>query len=268
MTPIRFVAALGAALFLSACSMEKNAVQDITAPVSGGQVRFFNFGYGTPSVNFYANDVKITAISSATGVESTSGVAYGSVGNAGNYSVLAAGSYTFAGKSTVAADSGRLISSILGTVVNGKRYSVYQSGPYNTTAKTVDGFVVEDEIPATFDWSKAYIRFVHASNNSSAMTLNARDSVLKTLTPIATTTAYKSASTFIAITPGLYEMIGTCGATCNATGAGFNSTEVRRSGITLTAGRYYTVAIRGDITLNPTLATATNRTQFDVTANR
>ncbi len=56
----RTFAALAAALTLTACGLdlETNAVQDITAPAAGGRVRFFNFGIGTPSVNFYAGDQK------------------------------------------------------------------------------------------------------------------------------------------------------------------------------------------------------------------
>ena len=268
MPTIRTFAALGAALVLSACSMEKNAVQDITAPVSGGFVRFFNFGYGTPSVNFYANDAKVTAITSATGVESTSGVAYGGVGNAGNYSALAAGSYTFAGKSTVVADSGRLISSIEGTLVDGKRYSVFQSGPYSTATKTVDGFIVEDDLPGTIDWTMAYVRFVNASNNSNPMTLNATNTVSGEIVPVGTAIAYKSAGTFVAVAPGTYNIAGTCGTTCNSTGAGNNTTTVSRTALAMTAGRVYTIALRGDVTLNPLTTSLTNRLLFDFTANR
>jgi len=51
-----------------------------------------------PGVNFYANSTKITAISSVTGAESTTGTAYGGAANGGLYSAIAPGSYTFARK--------------------------------------------------------------------------------------------------------------------------------------------------------------------------
>jgi len=38
-------------------------------------VKFYNFSTGAPGVNFYANDTKLTAITSTTGAESTTGVA-------------------------------------------------------------------------------------------------------------------------------------------------------------------------------------------------
>ena len=44
-----------------------------------------------PGVNFYANDTKMTAISSTSGSESTTGTAYGAVGNSGIYSGIAPG---------------------------------------------------------------------------------------------------------------------------------------------------------------------------------
>ncbi|HEU4879977.1 MAG TPA: hypothetical protein VFT21_11020, partial [Gemmatimonadaceae bacterium] len=90
------VAVLLCAAALTAC--EKNAVQDITGTVPASSVRFFNFGVNAPSVNFYANDRKMTAITSATGAESTLGTAYGSVGSGGFYSGIEPGQYTFTGK--------------------------------------------------------------------------------------------------------------------------------------------------------------------------
>ena len=69
-----FAALLGAAL-LSSC--DKDAVQQLTGPVPGAKIKFFNFGVNAPAVNFYANEQKVTAILSATGTESTNGTVYG-----------------------------------------------------------------------------------------------------------------------------------------------------------------------------------------------
>src|SRR3954464_383521 len=99
--------ALGAAA-LASCGDE--GVQDITAAPPGAAVKFFNFAVNAPTVNFYANDVKLTAISATTctpptaaactttGIESTNGTAYGSVGNGGFYNGIAPGQYTLAGR--------------------------------------------------------------------------------------------------------------------------------------------------------------------------
>ena len=49
---------LAAGVLLASC--DKNAVQDITGPETGTRIKFFNFGVNAPSVNFYANDAKLT----------------------------------------------------------------------------------------------------------------------------------------------------------------------------------------------------------------
>jgi len=268
---VRTIAALAAALTLSACGLdlETNAVQDITAPATGARVRFFNFGIGAPSVNFYAGDTKVTAVTSATGTEATTAVAYGGAGNGGLYSVLVPGPYTFSGRIVGSVfDNGLPISSITATLVDGKSYSVFQSGVYDAVTKTVGGFVVEDPIPEAFDFSVAYVRFVHASHNSNAMTLTATNTVTSAATTVGTSIAHRSAGIFVGIPAGTYNVSGTCGATCNSTGAGNATTTVTRTGITLSAGRYYTIALRGDVTLNPATTTLANRPVFDFTANR
>src|SRR5262245_14983812 len=84
---------------LTAC--EKNAVGVLDDPAAGhgANLKFFNFSVGSPAVNFYVNDKKVSAISAtgcyllddtnrqqclSGGLESTSGVAYGSAGNGAN----------------------------------------------------------------------------------------------------------------------------------------------------------------------------------------
>src|SRR5437867_4249405 len=90
----RIAAALLAAALFAAC--DKNPVQELPfAPLLDARIKFFNFGVGAPGVNFYANDTKMTAISSGTNTEATTGVAYGGVGNGGAYSSIAPGTYSF-----------------------------------------------------------------------------------------------------------------------------------------------------------------------------
>src|SRR6185503_7151323 len=107
------IVALASAAALAAC--EKTAVQDITGPIAESKVKFFNFGVNAPSVNFYANSAKMSAVSSAlcsptptdtvqqricreAGQEVTAGVAYGGVGSGGFYSSVVPGTYTLTGK--------------------------------------------------------------------------------------------------------------------------------------------------------------------------
>src|SRR3954469_3734711 len=136
MTRHTHIAALLFASLLSACGTKE--VQSLTGTEPHARVRFFNFGVNAPSVNFYANEMKITAIQSTTGAESTTGVAYGGVGSGGAYSSIDPGQYTLAGKIAATIDKDVAISSVSTTVEDGKYYSFYMSGFYNTTAKTVE----------------------------------------------------------------------------------------------------------------------------------
>ena len=117
------LAALLGAAALASC--EKNAVQDITGTDPGARIRFFNFGVNAPGVNFYANDTKMTAISSTTGVESTTGTAYGGVGFGGLYSGIAPGRTRSREGSRRRWTRTLRSRSVTATLEDGKHYSFY-----------------------------------------------------------------------------------------------------------------------------------------------
>src|SRR4051812_146206 len=99
MKSYRPLAAALCAAALASCG--DGGVQSITAPAPGAAVKFFNFGVNAPSVNFYANESKLTAISPtsctpatdpaclAKGIESVNGTAYGAAGSGALYVGLA-----------------------------------------------------------------------------------------------------------------------------------------------------------------------------------
>jgi hypothetical protein len=261
---------IGAAL---STGCEKNAVQVIAEPSMGtARIKFFNFGVGAPGVNFYANDTKITAVSTTacailtdanrdlcttTGNESTTGVNYGGVGSGGYYAAIVPGQYALAGKIAAATDKGLAISNLSATLEDGKLYSFYQSGFYDTGAKAVDAFVVEDPLPTEFDYSVAYVRFVHAISNANAMTLYAttppRRKSCRWVGPCPT-----RGGGLHGLAPGTYDL--------GARYAGSATNAISRTAVAFTAGRVYTIGARGDITITST--TATNRPFLDNTANR
>jgi len=254
------IAALLCAAVLSACdAFDKNAVQEIAGPVpAGARIKFFNFGVNAPGVNFYANDRKMTAISSGSGQESNIGVAYGGVGAGGFYTAIAPGQYTLAGKIAAATDKDLAISNLPATLEEGKSYSFYQSGFYNTTTKTVDAFIVEDAFVPQIDFSVAYVRFVHAISNASPMTLYAKNTSTTDSVIVGGAVAYKSAGAFTVVPPGFYDL--------GTRYAGVSTNAISRTGVSFLAGRVYTIGARGDITVTST--TATNRPFLDNTANR
>lgn len=256
MTIHRAFAALLCVALLTAC--EEEGPQDLVATTPESQIRFFNFGVNAPAVNFYANDQKVTAILSGTGTESTLGVAYGAVGLGGFYSALDPGQYTFSGRIAATVDKDRAISNITATLENGKRYSLYQSGFYNTTAKTVDGFVVEDNFSEAYDYTQAYVRFVNAISNSSPMALFARNTATTGELPVGALVAYKNAGAFTAIPSGVYDITTRVG--------GATTAAITRTAVSFSAGRIYTISARGDMTVTST--TAINRPFLDNTINR
>ncbi len=256
--PVAIAALIGAA-GLAACG--KDAVQLLPlAPVPSARIMFFNYGVGDPQVNFYANETKMTAVSSATGIESTNGVAYGAVGNGALYSALEPGAYALTGRISATTDKDLPIDTLSATIADGKFYSFYLSGFYNTTTKKADAFIVEDPIPAPVDYTLAYVRLVHASPNANPLTLYARtsgDTVTAHWAALGAVVAYKGAGAFATIAPGVYDL----GA--RYTGAATNRITV--TNVSLNAGHVYTIGARGDTTV--TSSTATNRPILSSTAN-
>lgn len=252
----RAIATLLGVAALASC--DKNAVQLIGGPAEASQIKFFNFGVNAPPVNFYANATKVTAIGSSNGSEATTGVSYGSVGAGGYYSALAPGDYTIAGKIAATTDKDLAISNVPVTLVTGKRYSFYLSGPYSTAAKTVDGFAVEDDFSDTIDWSVAYVRFVNAISNANPMTLYAKNTTTGTEVAVGGAVAYKGAGAFTALPEASYDL--------SARYAGASTNAISRSAVFFARGKIYTIGARGDISV--TSSTATNRPFLDNTANR
>lgn len=259
MKPIRSLALLLGLVAITACDKDAVQISSITAPVTGARVKFFNFGLNAPQVNFFANNTKVTAISSTTGVESTVGVAYGAAAAGGFYMVLPPGAATFQGRISATVDNNLPVASVTGTLVDGKAYSVYLSGFYNTATKQVEGFLVEDPFPDTFDYSTALVRFVNASPNADPMRLSVQSSTAPDFTPIGAAIAYKGAGVFVGVPTGSY--------TLAVQAAGAAAPAVTRTAVSFVAGRIYTVTLRGDMTLSAT-GTATNRPFLDASLNR
>lgn len=250
------LAVLLCAAVLSSCGDE--GVQGIAGPVAGARIKFFNFGVNAPGVNFYANDTKMTAVSSTSGTESTTGTIYGGVGSGGYYASVAPGPYTVKAKIAATTDKDLVVSTLAVTLADSKAYSFYMSGFYDATGKTVEGFLVEDALPAAFDFTQAYVRFVNAMSNANPMTMYAKNTTTLAEVPVGAAIAYKGGGAFTALPSGVYDL-GTryAGVTTNA---------IARTAVSFSAGRVYTITARGDITVTST--TATTRPFLDNTLNR
>jgi hypothetical protein len=239
---------LCAAAVLSSCDLfEENAVQDITGPLPASRIKFFNFGVGAPGVNFYANDTKMTAISSTSGEESTNGVNYGNAGANGMYLAIDPGQFTFSGRIAAATDKDLPISTVSATIEAGKYYSFYQSGIYDGTAKTVDAFVIEDVMPTgTIDFSVAHVRFVNAISNGTGDLNLFADNAQTTdpEIPIGGAVAYKAAGAFVPVPQGIYNLRAAYTGGANV---------VTRNTLSFVGGRVYTITSRGNTATASTL---------------
>ena len=222
----RPLAALLCAAALAACDERMPCrISPALPPVAG--IKFFNFGVNAPGVNFYANDTKMTAISSTTGAEAVTGVASRRSWRGRILFVDRPGIVGAVGKIAAATDKDLAISTVTSTIADAKYYSFYVSGIYDATTKKAEGFVVEDAIPA-IDFTVSYVRFVNAISNSTAQTLFVKNAAGVEVA-IGGAVAYKAGSAFIAIPGGVYDL------NTRATGSATNL--ISRTGVSFSAGR-------------------------------
>ena len=269
MTPMithRSVAVLLCGALVASCKLfDETAVQTVTDPdpLPTPRIKFHNFAPSSVGVNFFANDVKMTAVSATSctplptvdslrtrcleaGIESATGTAFGSIAAGERYLTIAPGQYTLTAKR---ASFDTLVSTVTQTIEDNKFYSFFLSGLYSATATPrADAFVVEDPIPALVDFSTAHVRLVNAiSNGTGDLNLFVTNTAAgSTEAQIGTATAYKSAGAFVAVPAGTYNL------RVAYTGAGTNL--ITRAGISLVGGRVYTITARGSTATASTLA--------------
>ncbi len=251
MNTLRILAALLGIGAVASC--DKNAFQVLPTDVpAGAQIKFFNLGLNTPGVNFYAGTAKIATTSDPLGVR------YGFAAAGGAYTAIVPGQYAFTGRIATGANKDTAIANVTSAVVDGKFYSFYMSGVYDTTARRVEAFIVEDTYSQTIDQSTAYIRFVNAIYNARPLNLYGANAFTNDTVALGGAVAYKSAGGFTAVPTGVYNLFTRyTDSTAN---------KVTRTSQSFLGGHLYTVSARGDITI--TSATATNRPFLDNTAHQ
>ena len=181
------------------------------------------------------------------GQESTSGTGYGAVATGGFYTGITPGQYTLSGRITATTDNGLAIASAPTAIADGKYYSFYLSGPYNSTTKKSDFFNLEDAAPPQpLDYRVAYVRFVNAISNASPMTLYAKNTTSGTELPIGGSVAYKGAGALTPVPIGPYDLI--------ARNTGSATNAITLAAVGFSAGRVVTVNARGDMTITSTTA--------------
>lgn len=250
------LATLLCAVLLAGCGDKADLIAPVLGPPPAARIKFFNFGVNAPGVNFYANETKMTAITSSTGTEATTGTTYGNAGAGGLYTAIAPGQYALTGRIAATTDKNLIISTANQTIDTGKSYSFYQSGIYNSTAKTVDSFVLVDNWTIPKD-TLAHVRFVNAISNAPnpIILVVKSQSTGATEITIGGATAYKSATDFVAIPGSVYDLYGRY--------PGSATNVFTRTGISLLGRRVYTITARGDV--NSTVTA--NKPDFDNSIN-
>ncbi len=260
-----------AALLLSTAlfSCKKNGIQVIDQPINladNAQIKYFNFSVGSPSINFYANDAKVTGTLSTTGVEGAT--AYGAVYPQTGYSAIPGGSYVFKAliASSATTDANLAITTTQSTPLsNTKFYTMFLSGLYNTSNKSADYFLLEDVLPA-YDINFTYVRLVNTiSNAPQAFDLYVKNTTIANSTEvkIASNVAYKSGTAFVSVPEGNYELYIRYPSSATTNIISRNGSSV----VNMLGGKVYTLVTRGDMTVSAT-GTAAARPQIDFTANR
>jgi hypothetical protein len=263
----RSLAALLYVALLSSCKIfDETAVQTIADPdpLPGSRIKFHNFAPSSVGVNFFANDVKMTAVSATTctplptvdslrtkclqaGIESATGTAYPGLAAGERYLTITPGQYTLSSRR---ASFDTVVSTLSQAIEANKYYSFFMSGIYSATGNPrADAFILEDAIPTGApDFTVAHVRLVNAISNGTG-DLNLFLTQVATPTPpevaIGGATAYKAASGFIAVPAGTYNL------RIAYTGAGTNL--ITRTGISLVGGRVYTITARGSTATASTL---------------
>lgn len=233
---------------MTACEKENEVVENTPyEKVTEGDtkysyLKFLNVTPGSPVVNFYLDDVKFSANLSSSGVEN-SGYAYNGIFPDLGYAVTSPGTHKVTAKIVPSATADASLE-VLNTTINpapGKYYTVFSTGAYSATNKSVGPLLMLEDVRPALDTSKIYVRVANFYNGSTNLDL-VKD--VATGTKIVSNVAYGTASNWAEI-PALI------GGTSNSIKLFLNTTTTTTplisagTTLTLTKGRAYTLYTRG-----------------------
>lgn len=202
-------------------------------------LRFINITPGSPNINFYLNDVRITGAYNALSGES--GFGYNTIfpNLSGQYLPITPGTNKIDAKivSSATVDKGL---NVLNTSINtngGRYYTLFTTGSYNTTDKKIPSSYLLEEVKPVLDTTKVFVRLVNLYSGGPAAIDMIQPSTGRVLISNVT---YNSASAFVEIPlPGqvnIYQFNNAGTATPTAPG---------QLTTTLTKGQAYTFILRG-----------------------
>ncbi|WP_299290075.1 DUF4397 domain-containing protein [uncultured Mucilaginibacter sp.] len=253
-------------LVLTVAGCKKSVITQFGDTASGVSIKFLHAAPGTPAVDGYINNVKITPVSSVSVTDNTvvtsivTGVSYNYFGATAtylglfpnsNYATVPSGSTAIKVVASTTAPvlistqtnaPGMLIGTVTQTTVNGSAYSVFALGLSGSATSPLGIKVVEDKFPAA-DASKAYVRFAYMIPNGKPVDVSATSASTATATTLTSNIAYSNVSDFVAVNvnpAGLTNYTFQMYLTGTTTKLGTVSAAV-----SLAPGRYYTIIGRG-----------------------
>jgi len=202
-------------------------------------LRFINMTPGSPTINYYLNDARISGAYNALTGETGFGYVSSFPISGGQFLPITSGTSKIDAKivATATADKGVNVLNTNITTTGGKYYSLITTGTYNTVDKKITNSLLLEETKPTLDTSKVLVRIVNLYSGAPAnidMTQKATGQV------IHSNIAYNTASSYAEIPlPGqanIYQF--------NLTGTTTSLTTATLT-FTLTKGQAYTIIVRG-----------------------
>lgn len=256
-------------LLATITSCKKSTIVQVGDAASGAQIKFVHAAAGTPAIDGFVNNVKITPSAVVTVTDNqvvssiTTGLSYSYLGSAATYLALFPGSNYAAvpAGSTVikvatstptpalitaqTSAAGATLGTVTQSTTSGSAYSVFAMGLAGSSTAPLGIKVTEDKFPDAAS-GKAYVRFAYMVPNGAAV------DVKSTYTPTggaATTAVMVGNITYSTVTDFVAVNVNPSGTT-NYTFQMFLTTTATALGpvsaaIALAPGRYYTVVARG-----------------------
>ncbi|WP_316770723.1 DUF4397 domain-containing protein [Pedobacter frigiditerrae] len=203
-------------------------------------LKFLNLTPGSPVANFYLDGVKFSSALSSSGVENA-GYGYNGLYPDLGYAVTTPGSHKVTANIIPSATVDKNLE-VLNTTITpaaGKYYTIFTTGQYSATNKSIGPLLVLEDIKPALDTSKIFVRFVNLYNGSPNLDIVRISTGVK----LANNVAYGTGSSFTEIpNPGN----GVAPINVFRVDNASNGTVLIPSfSITATKGRAYTLYFRG-----------------------
>ncbi|RYF23179.1 MAG: DUF4397 domain-containing protein [Flavobacteriales bacterium] len=203
-------------------------------------LKFLNVTPGSPVSNYYLDGVKFSSALSSSGIENA-GYAYNGLYPDLGYAVTSPGTHKVTANIVPSATVDKGLEVLNTTIAPqaGKYYTIFTTGQYSTTNKSIGPILVVEDTKPPLDTSKLAVRFINLYNGGPNLDFIRNSTGVK----LASNVAYGQVSPWTEITnpgPGAAPII-----LYTLNNATTNLPLISNISGTLTKGRAYTIYIRG-----------------------